>query len=109
MFKHLALLSYKILGLYFPVNKIRKTIWADAAGNIKTEIQVYFISSLVVHDASISKKDTYIKLHKHQSEEKDDDIVFSLLVFGHIENIAWFMTQPENDIWLVIPHYLQVH
>ena len=40
------------------------------------------------------------KLHKHQSEEKDDDIVFSLLVFGHIENTAWFMTQPENDIWL---------
>ena len=38
------------------------------------------------------------KLHKHQSEEKDDDIVSSLLVFGHIENIAWFMTQPENDI-----------
>ena len=58
MFKHLALLSYKILGLYVPVNKIRKTIWADAAGNIKTEIQVYFISSLVVHDASILKKDT---------------------------------------------------
>ena len=38
------------------------------------------------------------KLHKHQSDEKNDDIVSSLLVFGDIENIAWFMTQPENDI-----------